>query len=1129
MATQKKYTEMQKRAVIEEGKNLLVSASAGSGKTYVMIERVIRLILEGKADVNSILAVTYTVAAAEEMKQKLIKAVVGEINSGRDTDRFRKTLADIPTASISTFHGFCSSLLRNYFYAANLDPDFSVLDEVEARSVKDDALNELFDEYYERGDEDFLYLVRIYRQGRGDAKLKSCVNALYDFSLSEKSVTEFLQNAASSVNEKSFVVAQNLLFDVYLKKFKDILKIFERVEEQTDLFKIDKYSAYVAYMTNKIRVCLGCQTYRELLDKSRLPIPPMPTVRTEDESVIDLKEKIKHARGLLVEVCADVEKSSPNLDEIADLNDYLKTNRATEAICSLTLRFHEKYSQAKRDASVVDFSDLEHLTYELLTKNPDVLQAVKDKYEYVFADEYQDVNGVQEAILNLITDDNLFMVGDVKQSIYAFRGCNPEIFANKYEDYAEGRGIPVSLDVNFRSSDGVLKAVNDTFSPIMTKDFGGVDYAANPMVGSGLYESGYGKCILHETVIPKNKQSELPKGVYDIVADINSDEDDDAFYEGLEVARIIKEEIGSPVYDVSTGHTRPATPKDVAVLTRNSSGFTTEIIKQLKRLSLPVSSSAKNPIGDYPEIKLLTDVLRLIDYFADDAPLIAALLSPIGGLSQEEAAIIRYEAPKKGANGSTSFCDAYEFYLNEGKNEVVRNKLLKFDDYISKIRLISQFCSAGELLKKILVETGLDLDILSRPTGEIRLKRVDRFIAESCAQGKRLTVSEFLKRLDGGLGDVSVGSSDGDDSISVMSMHASKGLEFPIVILAGLSKRFNIDDVKKEILTDRKYGIALKLYDENTRTVKSTLVREALKERARLDLVKEEMRVFYVAMTRAKDRMHLVCSSKQKAPSEYSSVLFANKFADFIDYSNFVVDTVDAADLTADTPEKEKREITLSAPKESLVEKIRSYLSYNYPYTDDSSLPVKRAVTKLVEESVEPLVVDFDEGSQRKFDQFARSRGTAYHAYLQYCDLAELDTAKEIKRLVAEGKITDESALLLDKTKLTKIISADVFDQLEGYELYREQPFVVSLPANEVSDRTSTSGVLVQGVIDLLAVKDGKAIIIDYKNSHKSADELKDRYRLQLEIYKKAVEKALRLTVEKTFLFNLTTLESIEV
>lgn len=1121
--SEKQYTPMQRKAVYEEGKNILVSASAGSGKTYVMIERVIRLILEGKAEVGEILAVTYTSAAAEEMKQKLVKAVVSEINAGKDCDRLRKTLADIPTASISTFHSFCSNLIRAYFYALPVDPAFTICDDAKSDELESKAIDGLFSDLYESRDEDFLYLVGILRKGRSDSALKELVKGLYTFARSEKSAEDFLNAAAVNVTEKSFYKAENELFVIYRSYFEELKRICENLLSSAEDLNEEKLGGHISTLLAKTDFCLSAKSYRDLIRAATLSVDKTPAVKSDDESVNELKDRIKTLKMRLKSVCDDLVATTPNGDEKTDLEDYLATARATSAICRLTIMFGERYAEEKTDEVCLDFSDLENFAYRLLSENPDVLSAVRNKYKYVFADEYQDVNGIQEAILSLIACDNAFMVGDVKQSIYAFRGCNPDIFANKYAAYEHGDGIPVSLDVNFRSSDAVLSAVNNTFSPVMTRNFGGTDYAANPMSGYGGYPVGYGKTVLHEVSVTK-KAKNLQTGVYDLVNAAEDTDVSDAFAEGDAVAKIIEEELNDEIFDAKTGLKRKVGLKDIAVLTRNSSGFTSEIVRRLKRYGIPVASSAKNPIRDYPEIKLLYDFLRLIDYFADDAPLIACLKSAIGGLDEEDIAEIRRSAPEKTNNKKPTFVECYLRYIADGEDETLKNKLTAFDEYISKIRLLAEFESAGEILSRVLAETGLDLEILSRIDGKTRLKRVERFIAESESGGECLTIGRFLSRIENSLEDISVGSSDGDDSVTVMSMHSSKGLEFPVVILAGLSKRFNIDDLKKEIMVDRADGIALKLYDETDRTVKSTLVRAAFRERAKLNLIKEELRIFYVAMTRAKDRLHLVTTETVEKNDRFSSALFANKFSNFIKSSYF--DETVAFEEDVGTIGKEKRKVYLSADRPSLTDKIYEYLTFTYPYESDVTLPVKRAVTKLAEDFEEPSILS---DTFAPYGENARERGIAYHAFLQYCDFSQKNAHEEIERLSKTKKLSAAQVSLLGEEKIGAILSAKIFKDLKGYKLYREQPFVVPLPASEVSKLKTDGNILVQGVIDLLAVRGDEAIIVDYKTSHKNADALKSTYAEQLALYKKAVEKTLKLKVVRLVLFNIMSAETIDL
>lgn len=1129
---EKNYTPDQRKAVIAEGRNVLVSASAGSGKTFVMIERVIRLIVEGKAEVGEILAVTYTTAAAEEMKQKLVKAIIAEINAGRDVARFRKALSEVPTASISTFHSFCANLIRTYFYALDVDPSVSVADENQAGELKNKALDSLFESLYETRDEDFLYLVRIMGRSRGDDSLKETVKKLYEFASSEKSAEEFLTKAAENITEKSFYKSENELYGIFAAYIKELIRIGENLTSLAANYGYAVYVEYVGELLVKLKTCLNAKDFRSLIKAAGLSVPKAPrTTSKDDEDLAAYKGKLEYFKKKCKDVYDDIREASPNDDEEKDLSEYLSTARATKALCRLTIDFGKEYARLKTDAAALDFADLEHFAYRLLSENPDVLSAVKQKYKYVFADEYQDVNGIQEAILSLISSDNAFMVGDVKQSIYAFRGCNPDIIAAKFERYKRGEGETVSLDANFRSTDAVLAAVNKTFSPIMTKDFGGTDYKNNPMTGSGKYPQGYGETILIE--IPEaEKEKTIKGGVYDIVDDVNAPAPKAAFAEGAVVANIVRKEAGGKVYDLKAKREREVTPKDFAVLTRNSSGFPTEIVRHLKRNDIPVSSSAKNPVGNYPEIKLLKDLLKIIVRFADDAPLFACLKSAIGGVSEAEAAEIKRAAyaaitsdtgDKPAATKKPTFADCYRWYLLSGEDENIRNKLKNFDEYISKIRLLSGFENAGEILSRVLSETGLDLEILSQKNGEIRLSRVERFIAEAGSGENGLSVSKFLTRAESDDGDVSVGSSDGDDSVTVTSMHASKGLEYPIVILAGLGKRFNLDDTKKEILTDRYEGIALKFYDEESKRTKITLPRAAFKERARLNAIKEEMRVFYVAMTRAECKLYLVTSEPVEENDDFTSILFANKFSDFIKTKYF--DKKITADDTEIGDGEDVREVYISKDRPALTDLIRKNLSFIYPYEEDVNLPVKRAVTSLAEDAT----TDDDEMTEIRLpaDKTARERGIAYHAFLQHADSFYEDAGVLLEKIKTGKKLTDEQLTLLSEEKLRKILRAPLFEEIRGYKFYKEQPFIAQMAANEISNTNATGDVLVQGIIDLLAVKGDKAIIVDYKYSKKSISHLKETYAYQLALYKKAVEKTLKLKVEKTILFNLNTVESI--
>ena len=524
MATE--MTKNQEKAILSSGKNVLVSASAGSGKTFVMIERIIRLILEENVDVSNILAVTFTKLAASEMKQKLVKAVISRISDGKDVERMRKTLAELPTADISTIHSFCLNLLKTYFYSANVDPDFSIIESAKARELSTLAINETFNELYEQGDENFLATVRFLRKNRGDNQFKKEILELYDKSVSESDPDAFLNSCKNSVSEKNYTLYEDFILNVFKKQISAHEDTYNQLKLDVAPYSHEKVGGIILAALEdawaKAKYCLNAKTLSDFALALTIQTSSLSGTKTNDEVVAQIKKEVSDFKSGLADLYKKIIKSIPK-DRDLDLKRYLETKQMTCTIVDIAKLYGKKFSALKEKEGALDFSDLEHKALALLKNNPDVLAAVREKYQYIFADEYQDVNGAQEELLSLISNNNLFMVGDVKQSIYAFRGCNPDIFASKYDSYLkdESLGEAIPLDKNFRSSDKVLDAVNNVFSSVITKEHGGVAYAENKMESGGLFEKGYGEATLH--VITKEKADKQPiEGLYNLVKDATS-------------------------------------------------------------------------------------------------------------------------------------------------------------------------------------------------------------------------------------------------------------------------------------------------------------------------------------------------------------------------------------------------------------------------------------------------------------------------------------------------------------------------------------------------------------------------------------------------------------------------------
>ncbi|MBE5742361.1 MAG: hypothetical protein E7360_03450 [Clostridiales bacterium] len=1115
-------TPKQRQAVVEKGKNILVSASAGSGKTHVMIERIINLIISEGVEVENVLAVTYTKLAASEMKQKLIKAVIKQISLGVDEARMKKTLAEIPSADISTFHSFCLNLLRTYFYSAQIEPDFSVGDESQIKELSTQAINVVFNSLYESEDEDFLFVTRIFRSSRRDDALKEFVLKLYETSSSEADRDGFLLKCANSVSEKNYISYEKFLLKTVKENLSAFLDKFDEFKIQCAYFNSPaskKLETFLNGLFVKLTNCLDATDLQRLKISASLKLDTFPTVK-EGASEYLLRCEIDDFRKKLAKVFEKAIKIIPENRQL-DLENFLKTDKTVRCLCRLCGLYGEKFSQLKRAEGVVDFADLERLTYNLLTHNEEILWEVKNKYTHIFADEYQDVNGVQEAILNLISSDNLFMVGDVKQSIYAFRGCNPDIFAKKYDRYERGDGgVAISLDRNFRSSDKVLRAVNNVFSRVFTKEFSGVDYAKNKMERGGLFEEDYGESFLH--LILKEKEENQPiDGLYDLVEHAKSVKKTDTFYEGELIKRIIEEQISNgKIYDLKQKKYRKVKYGDIAVILRNSTGFSNEVVNSLTSSFIPVKCESGKSIFEYPEIKLLINVLKLITFYADDAPLASVLKSAIGGLLDEDLAKIRtFAIGENSSYNKKSFAFCVDLYAEKGNDNFIRQKLIEFKEYFNKIRLLAEFTGAGEILSKIIRDTGLDVAFAVTKLGETRVKRIERFIAESQSNGKILSISEFLTKLEN-TKNLTSASASGEDAVTVMSMHASKGLEFPVVIVAGLHKQFNDEDDDKKVLFSREDGISVCYFDEQKKTYSQSLATLYFKEVAKRQRAKEEARILYVALTRAQSNLHVVCSTDVEDELTSQSAFFATHFKDFISKKDMPVKIYSTEDLTGGK-EIEQSQKSYEVFFDGITKKIVENLSFKYPYEIDTALPVKDAVSSISARENTVREKKFIPSSEILESIDKAKVGTTYHKFLELCNFDDKNVDNQLIGLLSTGKITEEEYNLLDKEVLKKALLNPIFDQLKGYELYKEQQFITSFTARELYGKDSDAEILVQGVIDLLAVKGDEAVIVDYKVSGHSLETLEKEYAKQLELYKKAVEKCLNLRVTKTLIVNL--------
>ena len=1119
------FTKEQIAAIESTGKTL-VSASAGSGKTTVMIEKIIRFIKAG-GNVSEILAVTFTKKAAAQMKEKLSKALIEAINESDVTPERRaflkKQLAEVPMADISTIHAFCAKLLRTHFFAAGVDNNFRIIgsDDAEGTVLQNEALDELLEEGYESGDEEFSHLLSVYWRKNNDYTLRKIFVSTYDDIRSRADYREYLAKSGDYDEQTFEEICKDLKkkLDEKCRYYRELVEderaYFSDVEKSPQRAICDETMGYLEEM-------IAAPDYFSALRVEK-PAFSKNTAKKLDEEKAFHANRIKFLKERVVDSVESEQKGMGSKAE--ELEKFLTSARTAKALASYLLRFDEKYGRLKAERGVLDYNDLEHKALALL-QGEEVRNEIRGKYAYVFVDEYQDVNPVQEAIVSAVSGENLFLVGDVKQAIYGFRGSKSKFFVEKQAQFENGEGENLYMSRNFRSSDKVLDAVNKQFTLAMTPRVCDVDYArGSVMERGGRYELNDGRVCVH--FLPKEeKKAAERRGVYSVRSEAmlgeNGSEDGESASAKL-IRAVVEKELKSKYYDPDKGEYRNVQYSDIAVLSRKKKGLIEKTVEALSE-SIPVTAASAVNICEFSEIKTLMDLLSLVDNAEQDVPLCSALLSAVGNCNADDLASVRLAYPKEYA-----FRNACKKYAAE-KSDETAEKLRKFYAYFEELRTLSRVLDAGELLLRVLSDTRMEADLLTRINGVAALKRIHRFIEEATTP-EPLCVHEFLDRLRDLNYEIDYSENGGENSVKVLTMHSSKGLEYPIVILDNLSESFTRRGAPDEVYVEEKYGLAPFAFN-GERMIKSGTVLRRLHERREGESSRSDsLNLYYVALTRAKYGLHMIFKDR----TLMADVKYAQSFADFTDFSAWQAYIVD--DDAFEVPVQD-RDSLVFRPDETLARKIMGAFTWQYPFHGYENLPVKSSATQLLA----PLATEpqdtlqlFDEGERYETKgETSKEVGIAYHAFLENFDFdllyredGEKRSREELGALVEEMR--NEGGMvemkLLSSDKLVDILSNSAFARLRGKRLYKEQQFLVSLPVRDTyakredADPILAQGeeeMIYQGAIDLLAIgEDGETQIIDYKFSKGSAAYLRAHYRPQLELYRQAAAKILRIPPEK--------------
>ncbi len=1146
-----KWTDEQLLAIETRGKNLLVAAAAGSGKTAVLVERIIKIITDDNnpVDIDKLLVVTFTNAAASEMRERIGDAISKKLEEMPDSKTLQRQLALLNKSNITTIHSFCLDIIKNNFHLIDLDPGFRIGDETECTLIKQDVLIELFEDKYDKEDEGFLNLIEAYCTNRDDERLKEIVLKLYNFSMSgpwpsvwlREKAQEFNINSLDELEKASWykVLKESLYLDLnngkngldeaikiceedsdlapYLLNLKPELNGIENAINSLNLNLEQIYKAIkdieFAYRIKTVKKGLGDE-----LDKKKVK-----SLRD------DVKKKINQIKGGVFSVSLD-----ETLNGIKNMYPIIKS------LTELVIEFSDRYVKKKMERVILDFNDLEHLCLKILTCNDEngevyassVAQKFREKFEEVLVDEYQDSNNVQETIISMVSrkdldNPNVFMVGDVKQSIYRFRQAKPELFLEKYNSYSEEdnkKNRKIMLYKNFRSREEVIKGVNFIFKSLMSKTVGELDYTDKEALNLGASYDEINKDnvyfqdnefidldkievsgALELHILDKSSDFEDGKNEINDEDDKENDNEEDLSAVAIEariIAKRIKELINPSdgkcfmVFDKNLNRYRKITYKDIVILLRSTKNWADTIVEELSFGGIPVYADINTGYFQTIEIRTIMSLLHIIDNPMQDIYTIASMRSPIFAFTSEELADIRI------LNRDNYFYlnvkDIAEDVYDERINKSLKDKCVYFIEKIGSWREKSLYMPIDEFLWYLYSDTSYYGYVGAMVNGIQRQANL-RILFQRAKQYEQTSFKglfnfiNFINKLRKSSGDLGTAKilGENEDVVRIMSIHKSKGLEFPVVFLSGCGKQFNLRDINDSLLFHEELGIGADCIDIKKRIRYTTLQKYAIKKKFELETLSEEMRILYVALTRAKEKLIITGSSynlqkdidacykagvkgfnkvipsellKQKSYLKWiMTALIKHKDGDILrqgknefveisdDLSSWKINFHKKSDFGTENVEDsiEKKNISILSLNYSnfeVDEEIRKRLEFRYKYRDVCSVPSNISVSdikKAEEEIFEPQAENlFSEEKNRKKPRFIMEekglskaeKGTAMHFVMQKLDLNKVNLLNEIKEQIKnmfeKGLITKDEEESINIFKIQKFFKSNLGQRL---------------------------------------------------------------------------------------------------
>ena len=1195
------WTKEQKQAIIEKGSNILVAAAAGSGKTAVLVERIIKKVVEDEIDIDKLLVVTFTNAAASEMRERVLDAIYKKLEDNPNDEKLLRQITLLNKASICTIDSFCLEVVRNNFFELeNLSPNFRIADTTEIELLKQEVIEDIFEKKYEEEDKDFSKLIHTYTSYRDDTPLKDLILKIYNyiqsnpfpekwlnkkiemFNLKEKIEEDFsktewgkvllvrikneLDDAITSLKVARDILSNDIELENYLNIIIHDIDMLDNLNKSLDswdnAYKINENIEFIPWKGKRI-------------DK---------TEKDEAKKIRDtVKENLKFLNNILI---CDSKTANQDISDMYPILIKLK---------SLILEFEKEFSKRKREKNIVDFQDIEHFALKILIKetdekieSSDIAKKYQEKYEEIAIDEYQDSNLVQEYILNSVSrGNNIFMVGDVKQSIYKFRQAMPDLFINKYKKYKnkenkkDDDNLKIQLFKNFRSRENVLYFTNLIFHDIMSEELGDIEYNEEEYLNLGAnYKES--KENLNTEINLIDLSEELEETEENKEDEENNDEEkvENLELEAKFVANKIKGLVDSKfkIWDNKKEEYRDIKYKDIVILLRSTSTAAPVYEQELLNLDIPVFADSSQEYLESIEIETIMSLLKIIDNPMQDIALVCVLRSYIGKFTDNDLVQIRLS-------------DKYDNFYTCMQKAIIdvdiklKEKIQKFLEKLEIWRKEKEYLALDEFIWKIYSDTGYYNYCGLMPNGVLRQANLKMLFQkakdyESSNFKGLYNFINFIDKLKISSGDMGSAKLIGENEnvVRIMSIHKSKGLEFPIVFLSNIGKQFNLNDLKEDILFHQEMGIGVKYINYDMQIKYDTLTKASIKDKILLETLSEEMRILYVALTRAKEKLYItgvvrdfekelenIEAKVEKYKKENNKVnpILIRKAKRYLDWILLVYqyEKKECADKVELNIYKKKellkklikldkeeidviKEIEKKNKNNEKIEEINKILNYKYPNQIDTIIPTKTSVTALkelknknineMEEMIDERNISFNTPkflNENKEENITASRkGTLIHLCMQRLNEKEEYDIRKIESLISdlEAKkiITSKEKEAINPIKILQFTKTNIWKELKSAKkVEKEKPFYINIKAKDIYEEKTDENILVQGIIDLYYInKDGDLNLVDYKTDYVEKgkeNELINKYKNQLKLYKKALEDVYKKEIKNVYIYSV--------